>query len=53
MTEFIDIVRPLLSIVMFVLFVAIILWTYAPRRRPRLDEDGRIPLRDEAEELSR
>lgn len=53
MTEFIDAVRPLLSIAMFVLFVAIILWAYAPRRRHRLAEHGRIPLRDDPEELSR
>jgi cbb3-type cytochrome oxidase subunit 3 len=51
-SEFIDTIRPLISIAMFALFTAIVLWAYAPGRRSRLDEHGRIPLRDEGEEHS-
>ena len=40
-------IRPLLVVVMFVVFAAIVLWAYAPQRRAHLDECGRIPLRDD------
>jgi cbb3-type cytochrome oxidase subunit 3 len=36
-----------LAVVMLVLFCAIVLWTYAPRRRQRMDDSARIPLRDD------
>jgi cbb3-type cytochrome oxidase subunit 3 len=36
-----------LSVAMLVLFCAIVAWAYAPRRRKRMDDDARIPLRDD------
>ncbi len=39
--------RPLQLVLMVVIFVAIGLWAYAPRRKERLDDYARIPLRDD------
>ncbi len=36
-----------LSVLMVVIFCAIVAWTYAPRRRQHMDESARIPLRDD------
>jgi cbb3-type cytochrome oxidase subunit 3 len=36
-----------LSLLMLVLFCAIVAWTYAPKRRGQMDESARIPLRDD------
>lgn len=36
-----------LSVLMLALFCAIVLWTYAPRRRRQMDDSARIPLRDD------
>jgi cbb3-type cytochrome oxidase subunit 3 len=36
-----------LSVVMLVVFCAIVAWAYAPRRRKDMDESARIPLRDD------
>ena len=36
-----------LSVVMLAVFCAIVAWTYTPRRRDRLDDSARIPLRDD------
>jgi cbb3-type cytochrome oxidase subunit 3 len=36
-----------LSLLMLVLFCAIVAWAYAPRRRRLMDESARIPLRDD------
>jgi len=36
-----------LSLLMLVLFCAIVAWAYAPRRRRSMDESARIPLRDD------
>ena len=41
-------VRPLMVVVMFAIFTALVLWVYAPRRRAHLDECSRIPLRDDS-----
>lgn len=36
-----------LGVVMLAIFCAIIAWAYAPQRRPSMDEQARIPLRDD------
>ena len=36
-----------LSVLMALLFAAIVAWTFAPRRRAQMDESARIPLRDD------
>ncbi|MGO8916096.1 MAG: cbb3-type cytochrome c oxidase subunit 3 [Stellaceae bacterium] len=36
-----------LSVLMLVIFCAIVAWTYAPRRRRDMDDSARIPLRDD------
>jgi cbb3-type cytochrome oxidase subunit 3 len=36
-----------LSLLMLLLFVALAWWTFSPRRRDRLNDCARIPLRDE------
>ena len=36
-----------LSVLMFLLFAGIAVWTFAPRRRARMDDNARIPLRDD------
>jgi cbb3-type cytochrome oxidase subunit 3 len=36
-----------LSLVMLVLFCAIVAWAYSPHRRRSMDESARIPLRDD------
>jgi cbb3-type cytochrome oxidase subunit 3 len=47
MLELLDSARPYLVVVMVVLFSAIVLWAYSPRRRDRMKECGNIPLRDD------
>jgi cbb3-type cytochrome oxidase subunit 3 len=39
--------RPWFLVWITAVFVAIVIWALAPRRRARLDEAARIPLRDE------
>ena len=36
-----------LSVLMLVLFCAIVAWAYAPQRRREMDERAQIPLRDD------
>jgi cbb3-type cytochrome oxidase subunit 3 len=36
-----------LSVVMVVIFCAIVAWTYAPWRRKDMDDSARIPMRDD------
>jgi cbb3-type cytochrome oxidase subunit 3 len=36
-----------LGVVMLVVFCLIVAWAYAPRRRKEMDEQARIPLRDD------
>ncbi len=36
-----------LLVLMVVIFCAIVAWTYAPRRRKRMDDSANIPLRDD------
>jgi cbb3-type cytochrome oxidase subunit 3 len=36
-----------LSVVMLILFCGIVAWTFAPKRRAQMDEQARIPLRDD------
>lgn len=36
-----------LLVLMLVIFCAILAWTYAPRRRQSMDDNARIPLRDD------
>ena len=36
-----------LSVLMLVIFCAIVAWTYAPRRRAQMDDSARIPLHDD------
>jgi len=35
------------SVVMLAVFVAIVAWAYAPRRRRSMEDHARIPLRDD------
>jgi cbb3-type cytochrome oxidase subunit 3 len=36
-----------LTVLMLALFCAIVAWAYAPRRRKQMDDNARIPLRDD------
>jgi cbb3-type cytochrome oxidase subunit 3 len=36
-----------LSVLMTLLFCGIVWWAYAPHRRREMDENARIPLRDD------
>jgi cbb3-type cytochrome oxidase subunit 3 len=45
--DLIDRLHAPLSLLMLVLFCAIVAWAYAPRRRQQMDESARIPLRDD------
>jgi cbb3-type cytochrome oxidase subunit 3 len=36
-----------LSVLILVIFCAIVAWAYAPRRRRQMDDSARIPLRDD------
>ena len=36
-----------LSVLMLIIFCAIVAWAYAPQRRREMDERARIPLRDD------
>jgi cbb3-type cytochrome oxidase subunit 3 len=36
-----------LSVLMLVIFSLIVVWAYAPQRRKEMDEQARIPLRDD------
>ena len=36
-----------LSVLMLVIFCAIVAWAYAPRRRAQMDDSAQIPLRDD------
>jgi cbb3-type cytochrome oxidase subunit 3 len=36
-----------LSVLMVLIFCAIVAWAYAPRRRRQLDDSAQIPLRDD------
>jgi cbb3-type cytochrome oxidase subunit 3 len=47
MLEILIAIRPLLVVLMFASFSAILYWAYAPRRRAQIEECGRIPLRDD------
>jgi cbb3-type cytochrome oxidase subunit 3 len=47
MLEILSVIRPALVVVMFAVFTGLILWAYSPRRRERLAECARIPLRDD------
>jgi cbb3-type cytochrome oxidase subunit 3 len=47
MLEFLIAVRPLLVVVMFASFLAMLYWVYTPLRRAQLEECGRIPLSDD------
>lgn len=39
--------RPVLLVLLVVVFVSLFLWAYSPSRRDRLAECARIPLRDD------
>jgi cbb3-type cytochrome oxidase subunit 3 len=47
MLEFLAIVRPMLLLLMVSVFVSLVLWAYSPRRREKMAECARIPLRDD------
>jgi cbb3-type cytochrome oxidase subunit 3 len=47
MVELLVAIRPLLVPVMVAVFTLIILWAYAPRRKARLEDCARIPLRED------
>jgi cbb3-type cytochrome oxidase subunit 3 len=47
MLEILSAIRPALVVVMFAVFATLVLWAYSPRRRDRLAECARIPLRDD------
>ena len=36
-----------LSVLMLAIFALIVAWAYAPQRRKEMDEQARIPLRDD------
>jgi cbb3-type cytochrome oxidase subunit 3 len=38
---------PVMGVVVFVAFAAIVAWAYWPKHRARFEADGRIPLRDD------
>jgi cytochrome c oxidase cbb3-type subunit 4 len=40
-------VRGLITLVLFVAFVALIIWAYSKRRKPDFDKLARMPLEDE------
>ena len=44
---FIEQLHAPLSVLMLVIFRAIVAWAYAPHRREEMDERARIPLRDD------
>jgi cytochrome c oxidase cbb3-type subunit 4 len=47
----VDTILPILKqfwvVWMMVLFVGIVVWVFWPSRRKRMEDDGRIPFRDE------
>jgi cytochrome c oxidase cbb3-type subunit 4 len=47
MTMDINLVRSLMTLVMFCVFVAIVGWAWSGRQRGRFAEAARIPLEDE------
>ncbi|MEX2647674.1 MAG: cbb3-type cytochrome c oxidase subunit 3 [Alphaproteobacteria bacterium] len=47
MEAFIAALKSLWLLWLFALFVGIVAWAYAPKRRRRLQSHGSIPLRDE------
>ena len=47
MIELLVAIRPLLVPIMVAVFTLIVLWAYAPRRKDRLEDCARIPLRDD------
>lgn len=46
-TTFYGTVAPIMGVVVFVIFAAIVAWAYWPKHRARFEADGRIPLRDD------
>ena len=40
-------VRGLLTLVLFVAFVALVIWAYSKRRKAEFDELARMPLEDD------
>ncbi len=46
-SSFVEHLHSPLAVVMLVVFCLIVAWAYAPHRRARLDDDARIPLRDD------
>lgn len=47
MIEVLTVVRPVLLLLMVAVFVSLLLWAYSPRRRERMADCARIPLRDD------
>lgn len=42
----INLIRNLVTLAAFAAFIAIVLWSYAPARKERLEENGRSILED-------
>lgn len=47
MPEILLALRPVLLVLLVVVFTSLLLWAYSPGRRDRLAECARIPLRDD------
>ncbi len=43
----INVLRSIVTVVAFVLFVGILVWAYRPSRRARFEEAARLPFRQE------
>ena len=49
MEEFYSFLRSLWVVWFMVLFTGVVVWAYWPKRKPDMEDHGRIPFRDEDE----
>ena len=41
------------TVVLFVIFIAIVIWAWSSKRKKQFDEASRLPLEDDIEKLER
>jgi cytochrome c oxidase cbb3-type subunit 4 len=44
--------RSIGDLVLFVAFVALCVWAYSPAQRARFEEDGLLPFREDADDVT-
>ena len=45
----VDLIRTLVTLASFIAFLAIVCWAYAPARKPRFEDQGRMIFREDGE----